>query len=440
MTQKDECRRKFNNVEILETYFDEKEYPIYRRRKNIYNPLPNDLCVVSHNRDILMDWNGHCNLEYVGNSSVIEYLYKYLFKGAKKQKLLLSKKDPNSNNQIIQHIQGRVISATQAMWRMFGYKTYPAPSPSVKVVKISTLSEVRNNNKALKITDMELYFRRPKKYEKLTFLEFWSSMIYSTKLTKHCKDNPDKFFIVNTSSKAYYVMERFRINTDNICRIGTVGFRNVEKFYLRLIMSKCYIPTILDENLNNCSIMVKNFFDQILIHNNISHNTYQESAVARGIVEDYNDLLKVFDDYSYLSPFNIRLLFVKQTYDGWPTKVILENEFWQYKMMPELQTMTLTSRDKYLLLLKKLDEQMYFDNNKRMHDYGYPKSKREFTETEVLKSKYKSKKEINEVSMYELCFFHSDVIINFNVFIFSFVEFARTYEYISFNSTTGTFI
>ena len=36
--------------------------------------------------------------------------------------------------------------------------------------------------------------------------------------------------------------------------------------------------------------------------------------------------------------------------------------------------------------------------------------------------------------------FHSDVIINFNVFIFSFVEFARTYEYISFNSTTGTFV
>ena len=142
---------KFNNAEILETYFDEKEYPIYRRRKNKKNPLPNDLCVVSHNRDILMDWNGHCNLEYVGNSSVIEYLYKYLFKGAKKQKLLISRKDANNKNQIILHIQGRVISATQAMWRMFGYKTYPAPSPSVKVVKISTLSEVRNHNKSSKL-------------------------------------------------------------------------------------------------------------------------------------------------------------------------------------------------------------------------------------------------------------------------------------------------
>ena len=37
---------------------------------------------------------------------------------------------------------------------------------------------------------------------------------------------------------------------------------------------------------------MKNFYDQILIHNNISHNTYQESAVARGIVEDYNDTRK----------------------------------------------------------------------------------------------------------------------------------------------------
>ena len=449
MTQKDECRRKFNNVEIFETYFDEKEYPIYRRRKNKNNPLPNDLCVVSHNRDILMDWNGHCNLEYVGNSSVIEYLYKYLFKGAKKQKLLISRKDANNKNQIIQHIQGRVISATQAMWRMFGYKTYPAPSPSVKVVKISTLSEVRNHNKSSKITDMELYLRRPKKYEELTFLEFWSSMIYSTKLTKHCKDNPDKFFIVKlnfSSSKTYYVMERYRINSDNICRIGTVGFRNVEKFYLRLIMSKCYIPTILDETLNNCSIMVKSYFDQILCHNNISYKTFQESAVARGIVEDYNDLLKVFEDYSYLSPFNIRLLFVKQTFDGWPTKVIVENEYWQYKMMPELQTMTLTARDKYLLLLKKLDEQMYFDNNKRMHDYGYPKTDREFTETEVLKTKYKSKKEIHEVSMFLSCYIHficfvyCDIMIYFYVLIFSFVEFARTDDKISFDSTTDTFI
>ena len=40
--------------------------------------------------------------------------------------------------------------------------------------------------------------------------------------------------------------------------------------------------------------------------------------------------------------------------------MILENEYWQHKMMPKLQTMTLSSHDKYLLLLKKLDEQMYF--------------------------------------------------------------------------------
>ena len=57
-----------------------------RRRINKDDPSPNDLRVVSHNKDILMDWDGHCNLEYVGISSVIKYLHKYLFKGAKKQK------------------------------------------------------------------------------------------------------------------------------------------------------------------------------------------------------------------------------------------------------------------------------------------------------------------------------------------------------------------
>ena len=68
-------------------------------------------------------------------------------------KVLRNKNDYLVNNSAYSR-QSNINNET--MWRIFGYKTYPAPSPSVKVVKISTLSEVRNHKKALKITDMEL--------------------------------------------------------------------------------------------------------------------------------------------------------------------------------------------------------------------------------------------------------------------------------------------
>lgn len=41
--------------------------------------------VVPHHRGILMDWDGHANLEYCGDAYTVLYLYKYLFKGQTKK-------------------------------------------------------------------------------------------------------------------------------------------------------------------------------------------------------------------------------------------------------------------------------------------------------------------------------------------------------------------
>ena len=54
---------------------DERGYPVY------YRPNENDLMVVSHNKKVLLDWNGHCNVEYCGRTYAVLCLYNYLFKG-----------------------------------------------------------------------------------------------------------------------------------------------------------------------------------------------------------------------------------------------------------------------------------------------------------------------------------------------------------------------
>jgi hypothetical protein len=63
--------RKTNTM----TSFDNKGYPVY------YRPTENDLKVVPHNKEMLMDWDGHINVEYCGKTYAVMYLYNYLFKG-----------------------------------------------------------------------------------------------------------------------------------------------------------------------------------------------------------------------------------------------------------------------------------------------------------------------------------------------------------------------
>ena len=70
------CKRGYSSRTIIvETTLDDNGYPVYRRR------YERDFKVVPHNREILLDWDGHINIEYAGTTFTVLYLYKYLFKG-----------------------------------------------------------------------------------------------------------------------------------------------------------------------------------------------------------------------------------------------------------------------------------------------------------------------------------------------------------------------
>jgi hypothetical protein len=187
-------------------------------------------------------------------------------------------------------------------------------------------------------------------------------------------------------------MERVNKNNDQLCRIGTVDFRSGEKVYLRLIMANIVIR-VIDNNLK-----LKDYYSNILTNNNILYNSYQECAVSHNIVEDYFILMDVFNDYQSLSSYNLRLLFILQTYDGWPTKMIFENLYWKNLLCNGIKNINdLNDNEKSILLLQHLDDMMYKNYNKRMYDYGFPKSEKEFTELSHIISKF-SKQNHDKVS------------------------------------------
>ena len=70
------CIHGFSNIQFREnTVFDERGYPLYRKRKK------QDLNIVSYHKLILLHWDGHVNVAFCGKTYAVLYLYKYLFKG-----------------------------------------------------------------------------------------------------------------------------------------------------------------------------------------------------------------------------------------------------------------------------------------------------------------------------------------------------------------------
>ena len=108
--------------------------------------------------------------------------------------ILSTNKDNVVNNQVVQYLSGRYLSSAQALWRICKFQTYPKTSPSVSMVKICTLEELKNHEFNNKTTHMELYFRRPLKYEALTYLEFWTKLTYGTKLTNYADSDNDRYY------------------------------------------------------------------------------------------------------------------------------------------------------------------------------------------------------------------------------------------------------
>jgi hypothetical protein len=187
------CRKGFHDTIILpRTVIDTNGFPHYKRR-NIA-----DLLVVPHNREILIDWDGHSCCEFSGSAITVLYLYKYLFKGQKKVKVTFCRNNNGSSSDIINprdehalYIRGRKLNSMDAMWRTYRYRTYPAPHPTVKTVKVRTPQFVNAFRNEGQLTELELYFHRPDNCEELTLCEFFKHYV----LSKRDRNRPGNILI-----------------------------------------------------------------------------------------------------------------------------------------------------------------------------------------------------------------------------------------------------
>jgi hypothetical protein len=88
------CKKNFPKMFCAETIIDRDGFPVYRRRDDGRHMKKGDVnldnrYVVPYNRDLLVAFQAHLNVEWCNKSRAIKYLFKYIHKGPDRATVLI---------------------------------------------------------------------------------------------------------------------------------------------------------------------------------------------------------------------------------------------------------------------------------------------------------------------------------------------------------------
>ncbi|XP_074327016.1 uncharacterized protein LOC141664957 [Apium graveolens] len=134
---KGKCMRHFPKRYNSNTCFYDCGIPIYRRRKTssrvkVKGLFLDNQYVVPFNRDLLIKFQCHINVEICNNSRSLKHLFKYCLKGhdnatmmIQKERGSLSLKKTNnlgkSMDEVKHYLDGHYVCASETSWRIFGF-------------------------------------------------------------------------------------------------------------------------------------------------------------------------------------------------------------------------------------------------------------------------------------------------------------------------------
>ncbi|GBM15167.1 hypothetical protein AVEN_39084-1 [Araneus ventricosus] len=117
-----QCCKSFPKQFKDDTEDNVNGYPIYRRKAT--EPVQvgkysiDNRWVVPYNPWLLKKFNAHINVEVCASVKSVKYLYKYVYKGHDAASVKIQKEGALDHDEILSFVEGRYVSAPEAMWRL----------------------------------------------------------------------------------------------------------------------------------------------------------------------------------------------------------------------------------------------------------------------------------------------------------------------------------
>lgn len=281
--------------------FDESGFPLYmRRRQNItitkgrYDM--DNQWVVPYNRNLLVKYQCHMNIEICCHARSIKYLFKYCLKGhdmatvhvtgRKRKRCDAAVEEPI--DEINAYFDGRYVCGAEAAYRIFGF---PIHHRTISVERLpfhlpgQKNCTFRANDSLPKVADREK--------ERLSKLEaFFLLNRSNAEARNYTYDEIPRHFVWNDSDRIWTPRKRGY----QIGRLSYTHHSSGEVWYLRMLLTKVRGPTS---------------FNDLRTVNGTCYGTFQDACKEYGLLDDDKEWHEVLDQCAAggLSP-QIRQLFV----------------------------------------------------------------------------------------------------------------------------------
>ncbi|SGY56663.1 BQ5605_C006g04156 [Microbotryum silenes-dioicae] len=267
------CKRHFPREQNPHTRMHPEGYPLYRRRFRhavvkggvIYN----DGDCVPYSPYLCAKYNAHINVEAVTTIGAIKYLFKYVYKGPDRAVARVeraangegAREGEPVRDEINEFVEGRYISAPEAVHRLFGFSVGRVWPP------VNRLPVHLENQQSVQINPNEpLPLDTPPTRSKLTgFFDLCAAAPDGELTTTLLYTNVPRYYSWNKEKLRW----KRRVHDRNVIgRIYTVPLRSGECFYLRLLLEVVMGPTS---------------FADLLMFEDVVYPSYR---AARGLLAD----------------------------------------------------------------------------------------------------------------------------------------------------------
>ncbi|XP_022841953.1 uncharacterized protein LOC111365646 [Olea europaea var. sylvestris] len=271
------CKNKYPREYILHTSLGSNSYPLYRRRDDsvtveVRGSVLDNKWVVPYNPYILAKYDCHINVEIC--SSVVKYLYKYVYKRHDRVNFTVNKEtneyyvDEISNYQI-----ARWISTPEAIWRIFSFDLFDI-SPS--------------------IVSLQLH-------------------IEDAQLVTYNETNDLSEIFLHTLYGIHIRVWSPRKKQNVIGRIVVANLFEGERYFLRVLLNHVKGPKSFQDLRTANNIIILIYREAVFLHGLIGGNNYCEICLNEAITYEMPiSLHRVFANVLiFCSPANPRDLWVK---------------------------------------------------------------------------------------------------------------------------------